>query len=65
MKKLFVVGLMVLLAFPVNVFAAGEEATIKQLQEQIQKLSAQLDALAKQVETDKKAAQSAPAAPMA
>ena len=71
MKKLLALGLMVLLAFPANVLAAGEEATIKQLQEQIQKLSVQLEALAKQVEANKTEAQSAakvqaaPAAPAA
>ncbi len=65
MKKLLALGLIILMALPANVLAAGEEATIKQLQEQIQKLSAQLDALAKQVEANKMAAQSAPKAPAA
>ena len=59
MKKLLALGLIILMALPANVLAAGEEAAIKQLQEQIQKLSAQLDALAKQVEANKVAAQSA------
>jgi hypothetical protein len=65
MKKLLTLGLIALLAFPTYGLAAGEEATIKQLQEQIQRLSTQLEALAKQVEANKVTAKTAPPVPAA
>lgn len=62
MRRFLSLGLMALLALPASGLAAGEEVAIQQLQEQIQKLSAQLEALAKKVEENKQAAPAAPAA---
>jgi outer membrane murein-binding lipoprotein Lpp len=61
MKRLVSLGLIALLALPVATLAASpEEAAIQQLQQQIQKLSAELEALAKKVEESKQAAPAAP-----
>jgi len=62
MKRLVSLGLVTLLAMPVATQAASpEEAAIQQLQQQIQKLSAELEAPAKKVEESKQVAPPAPA----
>ena len=62
MRRLLCLGLITLLALPVATLAASpEETAIQELQKQIQKLSAELEALAKKVEERKQAAPPAPA----
>jgi len=64
MKRFMSLGLIALLALPsAGLAAAPEEDAIKQLQQQIQKLSAELEALSKQVEENKPAAPPAVATP--
>lgn len=65
MRRFLSLGLLALLALPASGLAASpEEDAIQQLQQQIQKLSAELETLAKKLEESKQAAPPAQPAPV-